>query len=72
MTVSLYPDIVKQKNLAPDHFGSEIDELCEEVCKISRRVPFVRLSDSYMFDRLGLSLRSELFVILMLPVVQST
>lgn len=31
MTIDLYPAIVKEQNLAPDHFGSHIDDLCEEI-----------------------------------------
>jgi annexin A13 len=31
MTVTLYPDIVRQNDLAPDHAGSEVDEICERI-----------------------------------------
>jgi len=31
MTIPLYPEIVREKNLAPDHFGSDIDEICEQI-----------------------------------------
>lgn len=31
MTVPIYPSIVKEQDLSPDHFGSEIDELCEQI-----------------------------------------
>ena len=40
MTVAVYPDIVLKQDLAPDHFGSEIDELCEQI----RSATKVRLS----------------------------
>jgi hypothetical protein len=31
MTIRLYPDIVRENKLAPDHGGSEVDELCEQI-----------------------------------------
>jgi hypothetical protein len=32
MTVTtLYPDISSEKNLSPDHGGSKVDELCEQI-----------------------------------------
>jgi hypothetical protein len=31
MTIPIYPEIVMQQDLAPDHFGSEIDDLCQQI-----------------------------------------
>lgn len=31
MTIDLYPPIVKEQNLSPDHFGSDIDDIVEEI-----------------------------------------
>jgi hypothetical protein len=31
MTIALYPNVVYENNLAPDHGGSEVDEACEEI-----------------------------------------
>lgn len=31
MPIPLYPPIVAENNLAPDHGGSRVDELCEEI-----------------------------------------
>lgn len=31
MTIPLYPDIVRQNDLSPDHGGSEVDELCQQI-----------------------------------------
>lgn len=31
MTISLYPDIVMKKELTPEHYGSEVDEYCQEI-----------------------------------------
>ena len=31
MTIVLYPNVVYENNLAPDHGGSEVDEACEQI-----------------------------------------
>lgn len=31
MTIPIYPDIVMQQDLSPDHFGAEIDDLCQQI-----------------------------------------
>jgi len=31
VTVPIYPAIVREQDLTPDHFGSDIDELCQEI-----------------------------------------
>ena len=31
MTIPIYPDIVTEQDLSPDHFGSEIDDLCQQI-----------------------------------------
>jgi hypothetical protein len=31
MTIALYPQVVYENNLAPDHGGSEVDEACEQI-----------------------------------------
>jgi hypothetical protein len=31
MSVSIYPPIVVQRDLSPDHGGSKVDDLCEEI-----------------------------------------
>jgi len=36
MTVSLYPPIVSEQNLSPDHGGSKVDELCEDIHKATK------------------------------------
>ena len=36
MTVSLYPPIVLQRDLSPDHGGAKVDELCEAIHKATK------------------------------------
>jgi hypothetical protein len=31
MSIALYPDIILQNDLSPDHFGSTVDDLCQEI-----------------------------------------
>jgi hypothetical protein len=31
MTISLYPEIITKNDLAPEHYGSEIDDICSEI-----------------------------------------
>lgn len=31
MTLPIYPDIVKQKDLTPEHFGSVVDDICQQI-----------------------------------------
>ena len=31
MTIQIYPEIVRQNDLSPDHGGSKVDELCEQI-----------------------------------------
>ena len=31
MTVSLYPPVILAQDLSPDHGGSKVDELCQEI-----------------------------------------
>lgn len=31
MTIPIYPDIVRENNLAPDHGGSAVDDLCQQI-----------------------------------------
>lgn len=31
MTIVLYPDIVLNNDLSPDHGGSDVDDICEEI-----------------------------------------
>jgi hypothetical protein len=31
MPIPLYPEIIAKNDLTPDHFGAEIDDVCEEI-----------------------------------------
>lgn len=36
MTIALYPPIVMENDLAPEHFGAEIDEICQSIDDATR------------------------------------
>lgn len=36
MPVALYPKVVRDNDLSPDHGGSEVDELCEQIYKATK------------------------------------
>lgn len=31
MSIAIYPTVVTENDLSPDHGGSEVDELCEQI-----------------------------------------
>ena len=59
MTPPIYPPMVMEQNLAPDHFGSDIDELCEEVGQRELSFLFPLVQNQYQSSRCAFSSSSS-------------